>query len=333
MKPEVSVTITQTLLRAMEAANIEGIDSLLSEFDLTPEFLSNPENRVSFEIQSAIWQHAFSQRGPEFAITFAETTQIASFHLIGYIAINSQTIDDALAAAEQFQMAAGQGGTLSRENHSTGIAICYRPINPEQVTTAERCLAMLAANIQLGRSLIGADYRPTRVNLTLAEPESADTIERFFQCPVHYSQPQDQMVLDQKLLQQPLPHASVELLNVMKLRAEKVLAGLDSDNTMAGRVAQLISASLLGQEPDKNTIAGQLHISPRTLQRKLANEQTTYQQVLDNTRHQLALDYLSQPELNITDIAYLLGFTEPSAFYRAFKKWQGVTPGNYRDQL
>lgn len=333
MNPEVSVSVTQTLLRAMEAAGIEDTDALLQQLDITPQFLSNPENRVAFEKQSHLWQHALEQLGPQFAITFAETSQIASFHLIGYIAINSQTIADALAAAEQFQMAAGQGGRLSREESDHGVAISYRPINPEQTSTPGRCCAMLAANIQLGRSLVGPSYAPNRINLTLPQPEQSEVIENFFQCPVHYGQPLDQIILDPELLKQPLPHASMALLTVMKQRAEKVLASLTTEETLAAKVAQLISTALVGQEPDKNSIAEQLHMSPRTLQRKLSSENTTYQQVLDSTRHKLAIDYLSQAELSITDIAYLLGFTEPSAFYRAFKKWQGVTPGNYRETL
>ena len=74
-------------------------------------------------------------------------------------------------------------------------------------------------------------------------------------------------------------------------------------------------------------------MSPRTLQRKLATENTSYQKVLDQTRYRMALDYLQQPRLAVSAVAYLLGFTEPSAFYRAFRKWHGSTPGRYRDSL
>ena len=328
----VSVSITQTIIEALKTAGIADTDALLQQAGIAPPMLEDPDNRISFEQQSNLWALALEQAGDTFPLTFARQTRIASFNSIGYIAMNSHTIGDAMAAAEQYQTAAGQGGTLSSQDQGQEVWICYQPVNPEHPSSARRSCAMLASNIHLGRSLIGDDYTPLRVQLTMSEPESAELYRDFFQCPVHFEQDSNCLQFAIELKHKPLPHASVELLKLMQQRAQKIIDAITPPSSVAGQVAALLSSTLVGQEPDKGLIAEQLHMSQRTLQRKLAQENTTYQDILNDIRQGLALDYLQQPELSITDIAYLLGFTEPSAFFRAFKKWQGMTPGQYREQ-
>ena len=329
---QVSVSVTQTLLQAAASVGIENTEALLQQAGIESSLLLQPENRIPFEQQAQLWHLVIEAVNDEtFPLTFGRHSQPASFSMAGYIAINSQTIGEAMDAFQTYQIAAGQGGELSIERNGENIDACYHPVDPGYTSTAMRSCAMLAANLTLGRWLVGETYTPSYVGLTMSEPANIEAFNEFFQCPVNFAQPRDLLRFPVAIADTPIPHASLELLNLMIERAEKVIADSAGKETLAAQVARLLINSLMGQEPDKSFIAEQLGISQRTLQRRLAKENSSYQEVLDRTRHQLALDYLQQMQLTISDIAYLLGFTEPSAFYRAFKKWHGMTPGQYRE--
>ncbi len=331
---QVSVSITQTLVKALQHYAVDNVDALLQESGIDPATLAQPENRIDFACQEQLWQLAQSASGDEaFALKFAQQSQPASFNMAGYIAINSRTIGDAMDAVEIYQKTAGEGGSFAFQRDDQFLTIDYHPVHPEAQISPVRSCGMLAATLVLGRWLVGDSYTPQQVKLSLTTPSDPCVFEDFFQCPVSFEQKRDCMHFPRALEQSPIPHASLDLLQMMKQRAEKLIRESTQHTSMASQVSALIANSLLGQEPDRGSIADKLAMSQRTLQRKLAKEDTSYQEVLDQTRHRLAKDYLQQLQLTITDIAYLLGFTEPSAFYRAFKKWHGMTPGQYRDSL
>ncbi len=330
---QVSVSVTQTLLKAATAAGIEDPSSLLVEAGIDQQLLQHPENRIPFEQQAHLWQLVSDASNNEsLPLLFGQQSQPASFNMAGYIAMNSQTIGEAMDASQTYQIAAGQGGELSIVRNDEFIEVHYHPIELGYPSTAMRSCAMLAANMGLGQWLIGRGYTPTLVHLTMSEPADSEAFDTFFQCSVMFEQSQNFLRFPASIASTPIPHASLELLNLMKQRAEKVIADSIGKQSLCAQVARLLADSLMGKEPDKGYISEQLGMSQRTLQRKLAKENSSYQEVLDQTRHNLALEYLRQQPLSVSDIAYLLGFAEPSTFYRAFKKWHGMTPGQYREQ-
>ncbi|MGH1371299.1 MAG: AraC family transcriptional regulator [Cellvibrionaceae bacterium] len=330
---QVSVSVTQTLLKAASAAGIKEPSSLLIDANIDPNLLQHPENRIPFEKQAHLWQLVSDRADNEnLPLLFGQQSQPASFNMAGYIAMNSQTIGEALDASQTYQAAAGQGGELSIARDQNFIEVHYQPIELGYSSTALRSCAMLTANMALGQWLIGDSYRPTLVHLSMQAPSNREAFDAFFKCPVVFEQPHSFLRFPAHIASTPIPHASLELLNLMKQRADKVIADSIGKQSLSAQVARLLVDSLMGQEPDKSYISEKLGMSQRTLQRKLAKENSSYQEVLDQTRHNLALDYLRQQPLSVSDIAYLLGFAEPSTFYRAFKKWHGMTPGQYREQ-
>ncbi len=329
---QVSVSLTQTLLQTANHAGVSDTETLLKAAGIDAQLLQQPENRIPFAQQAHLWQLVIEAANNEqLPLIFGQQSQPASFSMAGYIAMNSRTIGEAMDASQTYQVAAGQGGEISIQRRAPFIEVHYAPVDPETFTTPVRSCAMLAANVVLGRWLVGAAYAPLEVHLSLPKPTDSAPFETFFECPVHFDQDRDLVRFAADIESTPIPHASVELLNLMKERAEKVIADTIGKESLCAQVARLLANSLMGQEPDKGFVSEQLGMSQRTLQRRLAKEGSSYQEVLDQTRHNLALDYLRQAQLSVTDIAYLLGFTEPSTFYRAFKKWHGMTPGQYRE--
>ena len=142
---------------------------------------------------------------------------------------------------------------------------------------------------------------------------------------------------DARLLDWPVPNADVSLYPVLQRHAEQLMnqrsqagAAMGAGADLQARVHAAVLRNLSQGQVRLPAIAQQLHLSPRTLQRKLSEAGASFQQVLDQARFTLAKEYLRQPGLSLVDIAFLLGYQEQSAFNHAFKEWAGVNPGAYR---
>lgn len=329
---QVSVGLTRAILEALRMLAVPGPEALLPLAGIAPALLEKPENRIPFEQQQSLWALAVERAGgAAFGLQFARCIQPMSFGLLGYMVMNCGTIADCLEATVKYQFLAGQGGEFSLLRDDGGACLCYSPVNPEHPVTQHRVVAMLAANVSFGRWLVGEPFGPRKVEFTHGAPGNAAEYEEFFGCPAVFGASRNGLHYSGEVLAMPVPNASEELLLLLAERADRLLANLSQSSAIAARIATLLATQLNNAVPDRSLIASQLGMSQRTLQRRLKDEGTSYQAVLDNTRHYMALELLRNTQIPLSRIAGQLGFAEPSAFYRAFKKWQGVTPGQYRE--
>jgi AraC-like DNA-binding protein len=141
--------------------------------------------------------------------------------------------------------------------------------------------------------------------------------------------PDDSLALDNEYADKPLPTTNLELARMFDAILADQLAELDSTD-LANRCKEYLLHELTSGEPSEQKLAAAMCMSRRTLQRKLGECGLTYKELLDKTRHELALRYLDDPSNTVTDITFLLGFSEQSAFSRAFKRWSGKAPTAYR---
>lgn len=328
---EVSVGLTRAILDALRTVNVDAPETLLQATGIDPDQLDKPENRIPLKQQQALWQLAVecSQTG-DFGLHFARCIQPTSFGLLGYMAMNCRTIDESLEAVVKYQFLAGQGGEFTLEREGKQVKLCYTPVNPGHPATAQRVLAMLASSVSFGRWLVGEAFRPRRVELCQEVAENPLAYEEFFNCPVSFGAPRNLLTYDSSVTQLAVPNASEDLLQLLSERANRLLDSVSCRSGIAARIASLLATQLTNTVPDKTVIAAQLGMSERTLQRRLQEEGTSFQEILDDTRHYLARELLRNTALALGDVASQLGFAEPSAFFRAFKKWEGCTPGQYR---
>jgi len=329
---EVNVVLTQAILGTLRMLGVADTDSVLREVGIDPASLSKPENRIPFEQQQALWALAVERGNTAgFGLHFARSIQPTSFGLVGYMLMNCSSIDECLDAVIKYQFLAGQGGEFTLDRSGGQTALCYTPVNPEQAVTCHRVVAMLAANVSVARWLVGEGIRPMRVELCHTAPANTDEYEEFFACPVRFGQQRNCVLYGASVTDMAVPNASEELLLLLSERANRLLQGLSQSSGIASRIASLMASQLNSAVPDKSVIAAQLGMGERTLQRRLQEEGTSYQEILDNARHYLARELLRNTSLPLAEVATQLGFTEPSTFYRAFKKWEGATPGQYRE--
>jgi AraC-like DNA-binding protein len=192
--------------------------------------------------------------------------------------------------------------------------------------------AFCVAMVRIMRSLYQHELNPLWVNLMSPCPDAgAQPYLDFFKCPVNFNCEDMRIALDSSIMDCPLPGASRELAQYNDQIAMRYLEKLDKAN-LVNRVRSLIISELASGTISKQSIADQLHMSPRSLQLKLAAKDTTFQDTLDMTRQTLAQGYIEQSTLTITEIAYLLGFADSSNFTRAFKRWTGQSPSKFREK-
>jgi AraC-like DNA-binding protein len=171
---------------------------------------------------------------------------------------------------------------------------------------------------------------PKAIRFTHTEPSYRAEYDRIFGVPLFFGSHMNALLMDEALLNMKLPRTNPYLSEIMSARAEELLKSLESSKTMRGRVENLLVPVLHTGEATVEMIASKLGLSRQTLFRKLKAEDVTFEQVLDELRHQLALYYLNGKKVPVNQTAYLVGFSEPAAFSRAFKRWTGSSPRTAR---
>ena len=246
--------------------------------------------------------------------------------MIDFLAAHSPTIGEALRRiAAYFRIVDPRavltlrGGALAFRARDAGIEL---PAPAQEYT--------FGALIVRARICAGAAWRPDAVELTFPEPEHAPLHRRVFGCEVRCRCAEARLVLSREALEAPVQGADPALLGVLEDHARRLVSELPVDDDLVSRVRAAIAEELTGGEPSTARIARRLAMSERTLQRRLQERRRTVAELLDETRAAVAKAYLRDRGMSLAEVAFLLGFSDQSAFTRAFRRWTGDTPGAWR---
>ncbi|MEM0955862.1 MAG: AraC family transcriptional regulator [Pseudomonadota bacterium] len=182
--------------------------------------------------------------------------------------------------------------------------------------------------------LTGRPLSLQRVDFVGKAPAEPEKYQALFGCPVYFAQPANLMYFDSSFLQLPVVHTEQSVDEFLRTAPYQLLTMTREryDRSLVLRVKAMIGHDYSEGFPSFDSISRALNVSAPTLRRRLKREGTTFQQLKDDCRRETACSYLKQPDLSVTAVAIQLGFTDPSAFHRSFKKWTGMTPGAYRTQ-
>lgn len=182
-----------------------------------------------------------------------------------------------------------------------------------------------AAVIALCRISAGDRMSPQRIRMRRDPPPCQQEFTEFFRAPIEYSADENSMLFDRSRIEASLPSRNIQIAMECERIIERYLAQLDRDNIAARIKAQLLVELPSGTVTEED-VAKSLHLSVRTMQRRLHEEGTSYKQLLDDTRREIALQYIRDRTVSINEMTYLLGYSEPANFSRAFKRWTGQSP-------
>jgi AraC-like DNA-binding protein len=190
----------------------------------------------------------------------------------------------------------------------------------------------MATLVRFIREIYQPDFAPLSVCLRRPRPrQKIQQFEKFFRTDVHYGCDANRLIFNLKDMEIELPAGNAELARQNDEVVMALLARMDRDDIIA-RVRALFIELLPSGECDKEKVAAQLNMSERSLQSKLAARNTSYRNLLNETRQELALQYIRQGLHSVSEVTYLLGFADISSFSRAFRSWVGVSPSEYRDR-
>jgi AraC-like DNA-binding protein len=331
-------TLSSVVLLITKALDAEGVDSnqVLIRAGLNPAHLTDPNARYSFPAVTHLWKTAAQMTGdPCFGFKAASFWHPTTLHALGYTWLASDSLGEALRRAARYVRIANSAMTAEFEETDSGYCFTmdldkdWRGIKPAD----EAIDASIALVLDMCRHCYGADLDPTLIEVSRPKiSQCANRYEQLFNSPVHYSSNRNAIYFNKADIKQRLPTANAELARTNEKIIVDYLARLDKNN-----ITTQVKSKLLELLPSGNftedTIIQSLHLSQRTLQRKLKEEGTTFKELLDETRRELAKEYVNDTSLSFSEITYLLGFSEQSNFTRAFKRWQGQSPSVYREQI
>jgi AraC-like DNA-binding protein len=324
--------LSSWVLLIAKAIDSYGFDSreLFTKVGLDHRKLRDPVARFSFPSVSRLWALAAeTTRDSCFGLTVAGFWHPTTLHALGYSWLASSNLEEALARAVRYSRivnTAASGVLRMQESEADYcLIIDVGDLNPHPVSI-DAALAML---LIMCRAACGETFRPLRVSLQRDRPGDAHRFSDLFKAPVNFRQEKNAMWLDPQDLIEPLVTANPELVRVNEQIVIDYLAQLDRSDLSMRVQAELIERLPNGQV-DEEEIASSIHVSRRSLQRKLREQGVSFTQLLDNTRRDLSLQYVRDPQHSFNEIAFLLGFSEPANFSRAFKRWYGKSPSLFR---
>ena len=325
----------------LAAASQQGADvpALCRAIAYDPAATAGPDARVPIATIQRLWPLVLeATHDPCFDLHLGRNINFATAGTLAYVLLHAPTLGMAITQLCRYQDVACQGVRTTQTPapewpggtwltvELTSPAIVY----PRYVLNSELSLYLAAF-----AALTGQPVRPRAVRLAYPYPADVDEHERAFgTTSLLFDAPLTQVAFDAATLARPVRHANPGLFPLFEQHAAALLAQLPSapPPPLAERVRREIVRQLQGQAPTLATVADGLHLGQRTLQLQLKAAGHTYQHLLDAVRRELAQRHLREPHFSITDIAFLLGYAEPSVFGRSFKKWTGQTPGAFRHQ-
>ena len=324
----VTSTLTSWALMIHRALSARAIDAnaLFRGAGLDPERLRDSNARYPLTGMQRLWALATSATGDEcFGLEVAQAWHPTTFHALGYSALASETLREALQRMVRYGRVVTTGARLELEQNGDEVTVKLLGSLPLDQMVPASIDAGVASIVILCRQGRGGQVDPIHVRLTRAQPACFGRLQDFFGCSIDFGGPENSLVFRASDLDAQLPTANPVLLRVNEQVLTDYLARLERSEVTVQVQAKLIQLLPSG-EVEESSIARMLNLSLRSMQRKLKARGVSFRKLLDDTRRQLAEQYLKDSTLSVSEIAYLLGFAEVSSFSRAFKRWTGHAP-------
>ncbi|MCX2981577.1 AraC family transcriptional regulator [Halieaceae bacterium IMCC14734] len=330
-------TLATFVLPIAKSLRLQGVDpmELLAEADIDPAHVINADRRIPAAKMQQLFSLALRETGnPAFGLLAAEQVQAATLQGLGLAFLASDTVLDALQRLVRFCHVLSTGVELRLQQRDELIDLEFhvgRVVEDDEADYASLDFGMGLVMVMC-RMTLGDYVSPISVDTRRPEPEDPDLFMSLMGAKIHFGAEIDRVSFVRSDIVDQLLTANQELAKINDDQAEAYLASFDDVSTARDVVSKIVE-KLPDGPPNQSQIAGALNVSNRTLQRKLKDEGTSFVDLLQDTRLELARKYLHNPARSISEISYLLGFSEPSTFSRAFKRWTGEAPADYRQRL
>jgi AraC-like DNA-binding protein len=305
--------------------------AVLRRAGLPQAFIHQARALLNTEELFALWRAVGEvSTDPSIGLLLGTETKTERFHPIGLAALSSENFGSAIDQMARYKQLTCPEEILQEKNDEEW-SIQFRWLLADEVeppVLIECCFAWVLSTARVGT---GTRISPVRVEFV--QPRAhVKTIERHFGCPVVCGTPRNAIIFRATDANRPFVTRNAELLGILAPQFDEELKEENGDENFIERVRIAIQQRLTGRRPTIEDIADALHNGSRTLQRRLQDDGSSFQRVLEEARHQLARHYLNNSVLELNEAAYLLGYEDGNSFVRAFRTWEGVPPARWREQ-
>lgn len=320
----------------LDAALHRGCDlsPALVRLGVTDEQLETPEARIPLRIEQQLLQQAIDETAdPFFGLHMGERIRPRFMGELGYASMSGNNLRQAIELMVAFQRVTTEFADAALRRDGDQVILTWHTSFEEAGTTRHRVEAFFAAAVTFGRWICDTDQSPAAIHFR-HPPATADDSEyrRLFRCPVLFEQRENAIVLDSRLLDLPMKDADPEVHHIMRKRLQQAVTRHLARDNLLDQVRMEIRQLLERTIPQVENVAEALEMKPWTLRRRLRAENTDFSTLLEDERRALASDWLRHSDRSVSQIAADLGYSEQSAFNRAFKRWFDTTPVAYRQQ-
>ncbi len=335
--PSILATMILPIARALR---LQGVDPmpLFERAEIDPASVINADRRIPMSKMQTLWRLIADATGDEaFGLHAAEQLQPAILHGLGLAVLASSTIHEVLQRLVRFASLLHTGLELRLSEREELVDLDIG-MGGEFEGAADMDVDPFGEDFAMGivvvlcRLTLGEYFSPIAAECRRPAPADPNVFMAMLGCPIMFATPRLRITFVKSDINEQLATANLELARVNDEQVETYLATFTRVSASRAVVSKIVE-HLPDGPPSQKAIAEAMHVSNRTLQRKLKDEGTSFIDLLQDARLSLARKYLAQPQRSIVEIAYLLGFSEPSTFSRAFKRWTGQAPADYRAGL
>lgn len=332
---DISVSYIDILIKAARQLGHDP-EPILNNFRLTDVVLSSPDARISIpkfmRLGFALIQQS---KSPWIGLIMGSMTSPTNLGMGGLIAIAANDLQQACQQIARYELLSSfnsRGQSKFYLEQGKGIAEFYS-VNPYNDYNYFVVDSVLAGWWRMAETITGRKGAVEKVCFEFPEPAYADKYREMFDCEIEFSAQRNCLIIKSQALTWPSIHQCASTFQLLQRKADADLEKVRLGLTFAEKVSRVIGPLLNGLTPTLEQVSEQLNMAPWTVRRKLVDEGTSFQNVLNNTRKDLAVSYVRDTSLSLGEIAYLLGFGSPTAFQRAFKRWTGEAPGGFRQAI
>jgi len=329
-EPTYLVRVANLLLNDAQRAGIDR-DALLRELGLDAKLLENADERLPLHTVAAIARAVVARSpAPGFGLRAGAARSARDGGLVGYAMLHSASLHDALMRFERYGRIMGDHNRFEIDLTGSAVTLTFEghPVLEAIHDVTELDVAWIVSAI---RGMTTREFTPREVRFPYEEPGHVADLRAFFRCSLQFVAPHVAIVLKRDDLDLPVAASDPTLAGYLDQLADNAVKALGEDDSTTGRLRQVLWSRLSEGAPTLSTAAAAMAVSPRTLQRRLRDEGVTFAEALSKLRHDLAVHFLKDRTLAMYEVGFLLGYAEPTAFHRAFRRWRGISPRRFRE--
>jgi AraC-like DNA-binding protein len=310
-------------------------NSICAVAGIAVDDLNKQELKATFTQGHLVWQEAVKQTNDELlGLHIGANTTTSIVGLVGHLMQSSSTLAQAFENLSQYTAIITDMFSYKSVIDSETFCLYLEPSAYWQEhfpqTAKQATEQAIAGAINVCKLLTGRNLIAKRVELTIQKPDNSAEYERVLNTALVFNKKHNRVVFDASVANLPILGYNKDLLTLFKKLSEEALQKVNTQPTFTNNLKKTITGQFYNRIPQLEEVAAYMNIAPRTLQRRLQQEDTSFQKISDEFKQELAIRLLSLNKYTVNETAYMLGYTEPAEFRRAFKRWTGKTPKTVR---